>query len=292
MQYTWTRGGGLTINHTPFLFVLSSQRLELVPRMVDHLFNAGARTAVKPHQSLVRTVTASNLDGTWCFHMSIFFHHSPQILSERVCILAYHWLTSSHPPHVKLQIKNNSNVSSGQPVLFLVRECSVCVCVHVWRRRSVCLRGGSRGGVCVGISILLILWVMCACACVCTYMPLCACLNGVQLQGSCSSAGCCDVIRPPLHCVFTPAWVRPLQLSLWGGVCVCTYSAKCEVFWTWIPSMPLPFQPYLEKVLCKFLSSWKQGWNCKECGEAWLWQAARMLIHWETTRRFTSALYL
>lgn len=60
------------------------------------------------------------------------------------------------------------------------------------------------------------------CIGVCVYVPLCACLNRVQLQSTCSTAGCCDVILPPLRCVFTPLWVTALQFSLWGYVFVHT----------------------------------------------------------------------
>ncbi len=60
--------------------------------------------------------------------------------------------TTPSPYEVGNQKHNNPNVSSGQPALFLVRKCSVCVCTHVWRGRLVQLRGGG-GGVCVHIHI-------------------------------------------------------------------------------------------------------------------------------------------
>lgn len=42
----------VTINHTPFLFVLSSQKLELGPSQVECILNAGTLNAAKPQQSL------------------------------------------------------------------------------------------------------------------------------------------------------------------------------------------------------------------------------------------------
>lgn len=194
-----------TINHTPFLFVLSSQKLEPGPSQVEHSLNAATGLLYEASQHLCWMVPAPST--------FLFFSIAAPKSCQSVSVF---WPTTGSPlptsPPVKLRIKNNFSVSSGQPVLFLVRKCSVCICVHVWRRRSVCSNrgGGSRGGVCVGIHIYIPFIAsyrrMCLCVCVCTYVPLCACLNGVQLpiQGSCSAAGCCDVIRPPHHCVFTP----------------------------------------------------------------------------------------
>lgn len=155
----------------------------------------------------------------------------------------------TYPPIWSWKSKNNSNVSSGQPALFLLKtSSSVRLCARV-AGATCAIQRQRRRSVCVHIHIHYV-----------------RSLDGVQLRGTCSSAGCCDVILPPLHCVFTPAWVTALQLSSRGGVCcMCARRAKWEVFWSRILSVPLPFQTYL-KVQRKALIAWS------------FWQAAPMLI--------------
>lgn len=143
-----------------------------------------------------------------------FFHPWSQILSVRIRILANHQPgLNPRRPHVKLGIKKcllrTIGVISGKEMFCLrmflrARVTGAAAVIERQERRTVCTWK------CIG-----------ACACLCMPVLLCACLKRVQLWGTCSSAGFCDVILPPILCVFTPVWVNALQLSSWD-VCVHT----------------------------------------------------------------------
>lgn len=130
-----------------------------------------------------------------CQPLVIYIHSAP--------IWSWTWNTQR-----LLCLFRTANIISGAEMF------SVFVCTCDGGGLQLRGGGGERACACTYIGVR-------ACVCVCVYMPLCVSLNMVQLQGTCCSAGCCDVILPPLHSVFTPAWVTPLQLPLWGGVHVC-----------------------------------------------------------------------
>lgn len=56
---------------------------------------------------------------------------------------------------------------------------------------------------------------------------LCVHLNGIQVRGACSSAGCHDVILPPLHLCFH-ASLSHTTVGRLKRVCVCVSGAKGE----------------------------------------------------------------
>lgn len=55
---------------------------------------------------------------------------------------------------------------------------------------------------------------------------LCVHLNMIQVRGACSSAGCHDVILPPLHCFH--ASLSHTTVGRLKPVCVCVSGAKGE----------------------------------------------------------------
>lgn len=136
------------------------------------------------------------------FVVCLLFSRSPQILSQHVHILANPpaCLFPRPLPHVELEIKNITTKCLLGTISFISGE------EMFWAHS--CARVAGAGGVIERQQRSTVCTYMCIGVCV--YVPLCACLNRVQLQSTCSTAGCCDVILPPLRCVFAPVWVTAL----------------------------------------------------------------------------------
>ena len=235
MQYVWG-GGGISVCQLITLPVClcyhhrswSGARAAGVQYVCTDMQEAGG---VSHHIWAGWRLLLSNIS------LFFFFNLGPQILSRRVRFPANHWLAYYRPRPMWSWKKKAQQLRS------LLRTTSF----YFWSGNVQCVPVRARAVGAVGAieraaeEEECVYVYMYRCECTCPYVRA---WTGSKLLCTCSPAGCCDVILPLLRCVFTPAWVTPLQLSSWGGVC-----AQCQMggIWSWILSMPLPFQTHIFK---------------------------------------------
>lgn len=178
----------------------------------------------------------------------------------RACPYPGQPLAPHSPPPPPYEVGNqkhkNSDVSLGQPALFLVRK---CFCARVTEAIAIERRRRRRAYTYTYIGV---------CVCVCAWTGY----NSkalVVLQGTVMSSSHHST-------VFSYQCESHHSRSPGGEVCICR--AKWEVFWSWILSMPLP----LERVLSRFLYSRIARIIVQRSFD----EAAPVLILWEDTYPF------